>query len=34
MQRKAISGGDNDIYIEFGGLVGTAGITADYKLYR
>lgn len=34
MQRKADVPGDRDIYVEFGGLVGTAGITADYKLYR
>lgn len=34
MQRKANVPGDRDIYVEFGGLVGTAGINADYKLYR
>lgn len=34
MQRKADVPTDKDIYVEFGGLVGTAGITADYKLYR
>lgn len=34
MQRKANLPTDKDIYVEFGGLVGTAGITADYKLYR
>lgn len=34
MQRKAIRAGDNDIYIEFGGTVPMAGISAEYKLYR
>jgi hypothetical protein len=34
MQRKADVPTDKDIYVEFGGLVGPAGITADYKLYR
>jgi hypothetical protein len=34
LQRKAIKPGDHDIYVEFGGPVGVAGITAEYKLYR
>ena len=35
MQREAHSpANDRDIYVEYGGTIGVAGITAQYKLYR
>lgn len=34
MQRKAVVSGDNDIYVEFGGLIPTTSATTQIKLYR